>query len=62
MGPYIGSGTRPIFAHLELRAAPIAPNGLDTSPTIARSKCSAAAVLAPRMETPSAPGTSAVRC
>ena len=58
--PLTSNGTRPIFVHLKLRAAPIAPNGLDTSLTIARSNCSV--VLASRLETPVAAGTSAVRC
>jgi hypothetical protein len=34
-------GERPIFAHLKLRAAPLAANALDTSPTIARARLSA---------------------
>ena len=33
--PVTGSGERPMFAHLKLRAAPIDANALDTSPTIA---------------------------
>ena len=33
--PAIGDAERPIFAHLKLRAAPIEPNALDASPTIA---------------------------
>ena len=61
--PLTSNGTRPIFVHLKLRAAPIPPNGLDTSLTIARSNCSVvSAVLASRLETPLAGGTSAVRC
>jgi hypothetical protein len=39
-------GERPLFAHLKLRAAPIDPNALDTSPTITKGRLSVGGQLA----------------
>jgi hypothetical protein len=45
-----GDETRPFFAHLKLRAAPVDPNALDASPTLKTFGCEAA-VRAPAVMT-----------
>jgi hypothetical protein len=50
--PYTGDDERPLFAHLKLRAAPIASDALAASPTLKAAGCAVPAAALARLAAP----------